>query len=428
MQTVCKFFLYTNIIVSDMQGEIHISIYLDTRRVKKNGKFPVKLRVFIPFPREQKFYTLPYEYTEDVFKDVWESKKPKKEHREDQIKLHAILSKANAAASSLEVFTTNEFENLLYSNKNINKKEISFYYKQHINRLKENNQISTASNYELSLKSLQSFFGKEEIPFQVITPAWLERYEKHMIEGKNRSQTTVGIYLRPLRAIFNIAIEEKSIKLDSYPFGKKKYIIPAPKSVKKALNKTALSVLYKSMPKTIEQQRAKDFWFFSYSCNGMNFKDIANLKVSNIEGDSLTFKRAKTSRSNKSHLIQSIPLHDHALKVIEKYGSMKGKSDDYVFNIINKSQSAEEQHDKIKNFIRYVNQHLVKLAKDNGIDEKLSTYWARHSFATNAIIEGASMEFVSEALQHSNLNTTRGYFAGFENEKKKEISTKLMDL
>lgn len=423
-----NFFLHTNIMVSNMQSEIHISIYLDTRRVKKNGKFPVKLRVFIPYPREQKFYTLPFEFTEDEFKDVWEAKKPKKEHRENQIRLQAILSKANTVANSLDVFTTKEFENLFFSNKNINKKEISSYYNLYINRLKENNQISTASNYELSLKSLQSFYGKEEIPFQVITPTWLERYEKHMIEDKNLSQTTVGIYLRPLRAIFNTAIEDKSIKQDSYPFGKKKYIIPSPKAVKKALNKSTLSILYNSTPNNLEQETAKDFWFFSYSCNGMNFKDIANLKIGNIEGDTLTFKRAKTSRTNKSQLIQSIPLHPYALKVIAKYGNMQGKQDDYLFNIINKSQSATEQHDKIKNFIRYVNQHMLKLAKANGIEEKLSTYWARHSFATNAIIEGASMEFVSEALQHSNLNTTKGYFAGFENEKKREISTKLMDL
>lgn len=411
-----------------MQGEIHISIYLDTRRVKKNGKFPVKLRVFISYPREQKFYNLPFEYTEAEFKDVWETKKPRKHYKEDQIKLQSILSKANLIAASLETFTIGEFENLLFSNKSLNKKEISYYYNKHINRLKENNQIGTALNYELSLKSLQSFYGKDEIPFQIITPSWLERYERHMIEGKNLSQTTVGIYLRPLRAIFNIAIEERSIKPDLYPFSNKKYIIPAPKSVKKTLSKSALSVIYNSEPKTKEQELAKDFWFFSYACNGMNFKDIANLRVSNVVGDLLTFKRAKTSRTNKSQLNQSIPLHQHALKVIEKYGNIEGKPNDYIFDIINNSQTAEDQHKKIKNFIRFVNQHMVKLAKDNGIEEKISTYWARHSFATNAIIAGASMEFVSEALQHSSINTTRGYFAGFENDKKKEISTKLMDL
>lgn len=410
-----------------MQTDIHISIYLDTRRAKKNGKFPVKLRVFIPYPREQKFYSLPYEYTDIEFKNVWETNKPKKEYKEDNIKLHAILSKANRIASSLNFFTSKDFENLFFSNNNVSKNDISYYYQQYIKKLKENQQIGTAKNYEVSLKSLQLFHGKELIPFQVITPNWLERYEKNMIEVKSRSQTTVGIYLRPLRAIFNLAIEDKTINQEIYPFDKRKYVIPSPKSVKKALNMNDLSKLYNSETKTPEQEMAKDFWFFSYSCNGMNITDIANLKKSNIQGDSLTFKRAKTSRTNKSQLVQSIPLHAHALKVIDKYGNKTGKPDDYLFNIINKSQTSIEKYNKTKNFIRFINQHLLNHTESCGIEGKISTYWARHSFATNAIIQGASMEYVSEALQHSSLSTTRGYFAGFENDKKKEISTKLMD-
>lgn len=81
----------------------------------------------------------------------------------------------------------------------------------------------------------------------------------------------------------------------------------------------------------------------------------------------------------------------------------------------------------MKNFIRYINQHFRNFAKSIGIEEKVSTYWARHTFATNAIRNGASMEFVSEALSHSSINTTRAYFAGFENEEKKEFAKKLMD-
>lgn len=411
-----------------MQTDIHISIYLDTRRLKKNGKYPVKLRVFVPYPREQKFYNISFEYTQEEFENIWETKKPKKEYKDDNIRLNAILTKANNIASSLDFFTTKEFESIFFSNKTLNKNDIAYYYEMYIHKLKENKQIGTASNYELSLKSLKSYYGKEIIPFQVITPSWLERYERYMIEEKNLSQTTVGIYLRPLRAIFNNAIEDKTIKMDLYPFGKRKYIIPAPKSVKKALNKKLLSVLFNSNPKIPEQETAKDFWFFSYICYGMNIKDIIHLKISNIQNDMLTFKRAKTSRTSKNHLPQSIPLHAHALKVIEKYGNMNGKPDDYIFNIINKNQTPEEQHDKVKNFTRLINQHILNLAKSCGIEEKISTYWARHTFATNAIIQGESMEFVSEALQHSNLTTTRGYFAGFENEKKKEISDKLMDL
>jgi site-specific recombinase XerD len=53
---------------------------------------------------------------------------------------------------------------------------------------------------------------------------------------------------------------------------------------------------------------------------------------------------------------------------------------------------------KVKNFTRFVNQHLKKLAKSLGITEDISTYFARHSFATIAIRSGASMEFVSETL------------------------------
>lgn len=57
----------------------------------------------------------------------------------------------------------------------------------------------------------------------------------------------------------------------------------------------------------------------------------------------------------------------------------------------------------------------------------LSTYWARHSFAANSIRKGASMEFISEALNHSDLSVTKNYFAGFEDKAKKEFANSLLD-
>jgi site-specific recombinase XerD len=233
--------------------------------------------------------------------------------------------------------------------------------------------------------------------------------------------------LRPLRAVFNTAIADNSINSEQYPFGKRKYTIPAPKSVKKALNKEQLTMLYKCEPKTLEQKKARDLWFFSYSCNGMNFKDIATLKFQDIKGESLTFTRAKTKRTNKSQAPSIVYLNDFTKQVIIDYGNAKGKPDDFVFDFISIEDSAIEIKRKVSNIVRYVNQHLKTLAKSIGIDEEISTYWARHSFATAAIRQGASMEFVSEALRHSNLNTTKGYFAGFEDEKKKEINAKLME-
>lgn len=67
------------------------------------------------------------------------------------------------------------------------------------------------------------------------------------------------------------------------------------------------------------------------------------------------------------------------------------------------------------------------MAEDNGITGKISSNWARHSFATIAINEKAGMEYVSEALNHHDLKTTQRYFAGFEDEQKREMANKLMN-
>jgi site-specific recombinase XerD len=81
----------------------------------------------------------------------------------------------------------------------------------------------------------------------------------------------------------------------------------------------------------------------------------------------------------------------------------------------------------VKTFTRFINQNFLKLAKQIGINEQISTYWARHSFATRAINNGASLEFIGDALGHSDTKTTIGYFAGFESEAKKQFSQSLMD-
>jgi len=89
-----------------------------------------------------------------------------------------------------------------------------------------------------------------------------------MINTKKRSRTTVSIYLRALRTVFNTAIAEKEIDAENYPFGKRKYQVPSVKSVKKSLSKADLKILMQAEAKNSEQQKARDFLFFSYICNG----------------------------------------------------------------------------------------------------------------------------------------------------------------
>ncbi|MEI6679275.1 MAG: site-specific integrase [Mariniphaga sp.] len=413
-----------------MIKDCFISIYLDTRRKKKNDKFPVKIRVFTSEPRMQKLYPTKFEFTEFEFKQIWETSKPRREFQADRLKLSSIEKLATDLAEKLSPFSFEKFEEIFLYNVKPSDKDAVFLYKQAIAEYKRERQIGTASNYECSLNSLLKFHGEEKLPFISITKQWLKNYENYLVDEKKRSLTTVGIYLRPLRAIYHKAIEAKLINADNYPFGRLrdgKYTIPAPKKVKKALAKDQLGILFKANPLIPEQQKAKAYWFFSYACNGMNFKDIALLQYSDISGDTLCFSRAKTANTHREQPKVVTYLNSFTLSVIEQYGNPKTNTDTYVFPIIDHSSSPEEQHRQLKNFIRLVNQHFKNFASSVGVNEKISTYWARHSFATIAVQDGASLEFASEALGHSSLSTTKGYFAGFEDKKKREISKKMME-
>jgi site-specific recombinase XerD len=243
--------------------------------------------------------------------------------------------------------------------------------------------------------------------------------------AKGKSYTTIAIYTRTLRAVFNIAIENNDIAIDIYPFGKNKYKIPRTKKVKKALNSVQLKTLFSAETLNENEEKAKGFWFFSFACNGMNLKDIALLSYKDIKGDKFTYYRAKTIDKSVEKTVITIYLTDFTKSIIEKFGNKKKNG--FVFDIIHEREDHLTQYKKIKNFTRYINDHIQRVAKRVELPIDLSTYWARHSFATNSVRKGASIEFISEALNHSDLSVTKNYFAGFEDEAKKEFANTIMD-
>lgn len=409
-----------------------ITLYLDQRRSKSGNLFPVKLRIWNALTKKAKLFPTNIDLGENEFKQALESKKPKKEHQLLRIQLEAIKAKAQEVADELPLFTFEGFERKFFrkTGSGIN---INYHYDQVIDRMKNYGQIGTASNYDLSLKSLLKFNqirgGKTtmNLSFYDISADWLKGYENFMTKDQGKSYTTVGIYLRPLRAIFNKAISENEIKSDIYPFGNKKYKIPASKNTKKALSKEQLKKLLEYDPKNDFQKKARAFWFFSYSCSGMNIKDIALLKFKDIQDGAVRFYRAKTINTTKGNMrpITSY-LTPFAKQVIELYGNSNRSPETYVFDILKPDLSPVDQKKAIQNFTRFINQHISNLCKDADLPE-ISSYWARHSFATMSIRSGASMEMVQESLGHGNLSTTMNYFAGFEDETKKEFAAKLME-
>ncbi|MFN8438153.1 MAG: site-specific integrase [Cytophagales bacterium] len=413
-----------------MNNKVFISIILDTRRKKTNGTYPVKLRVFTNNPRKQKLYPTEFDLSEKDFESTWLTTKPRNEHKALRLKLSAIENKANEEAQKLEVFTFEKFEKRLFIQKG-GMGTINFYFKQMTDTLRKEQRFGNLQFYELSLKSFINFSKSqnksESIKFTDITPKWLEKYETYMtLQG--RRTTTISMYVRCLRAIFNEALRENEFDKEYYPFGKNKYEIPSARNIKKALTADQLKLLYNAETKTDEQQKSKDFWFISYACFGMNFTDIEHLKYADIKDNVIEFVRAKTAKTKKKDIKPvRIPITDMIQQYIDKYGNKDKRTENYIFDIISKNATAEDNHKRIKAFIVTTNKNMKKIALANNMNLNLSTYVARHSFATNAIRKGASMEFVSEALSHNNLNTTQAYFKGFDDESKKSMMDLLTD-
>lgn len=415
-----------------MNNEFQFSIYLDTRRAKKDGTYPVKLQLYTPHPKRQKLYSTKFNFTKEDFSKHYETKYKRipSDVKDVRNKLNALLTRANETAEELHPFSIEAFERRMFVSKSQIEK-VKFHYDEVIQSLREQDRISTANSYELSLKSLGSFLKThrkdiEGLRFNDITPDWLNRYEKHMIDN-GKSISTVGIYLRPLRAVFNRAIENNDLSNVVSPFSKGRYRIPTSKRSKKALSRDELKRLFQAKPENEHQQRAKDFWFFSFNCNGMNMKDIALLKYSDFDRDKFEFQREKVKFTSKSQLEKiTVYLTPFIHDIIKKYGTTE-KPENYVFDIVSPSDTPEERHRKIKLFIRNVNGHLKKLCKANDLPEAISSNWARHSFATHSIRKGATMEFMRETLGHKNIKTTQIYFNGFEDETKKEFAQNIMN-
>jgi integrase len=285
-------------------------------------------------------------------------------------------------------------------------------FERHIQELKIQKQIGTAVSYETALKSIEGF--KAGLRYADITVTFLKRYEAAMLEAGKKS-TTVGFYLRSLRTIMNKADIDRKL----YPFGtgKNKYTIPTGCNIKKALTLDEISrIYYYETEARTTKAMAKDYWIFSYLCNGLNVKDLCLLKWKNIEGDSLQYERAKTSRTKREKKPIEVSLKPEAKAIISRWGQPAINPEAYIFPHLNKSMTAERERDVIKQLTKNINKYMKLIAAELKINREVTTYFARHSYSTVMRNSGASTSYISQALGHSNEKVTQNYLAGFEQE------------
>ena len=331
---------------------------------------------------------------------------------------------ARSIIEEMDEFTFQKFNKLFRPQKRERQDDLFSLFESKIKRLNRQERIKTARSNQNTLSTLILFTNKEFLPFKKVTVQYLENFEYWMIK-QGRSPTTVGIYCRNIRSIFNDAIAEGIIKPEHYPFGRRKYQIPAGKNVKKALTKNEIKLLIEYQPKNDIEEYSLDLWLFSYFANGMNFTDMARLTPDHIVDDFIVFIRSKTKRSNKSKpVLIKVFINEGMQKILSKWNNTDANG--YIFPILDKGLSPEKQVDKIELAIRSVNRHIRKISKKVGIQKKITTYTARHSFSTILKRSGASIEFISESLGHSSILTTRAYLDSFADEDKKKWSDKLL--
>lgn len=407
-----------------------IVIIHDTRNAKKSGKYPAKLR--ITFRRQQKYYPIGIDLSASEFLLVQNpgsipkqtDMASKRQLKEWKLTCDAIMVKASAIIDKLDHFNFRLFEKRLYYNQQ-STNNVYQWYETAIERMRSAGKVGTASNYQSSMNSLKVFSPK--LNFIDITVEFLKEYEKHLI-AERKSITTVGIYIRPLRAILNDAIADGIISRENhYPFGKRLYQIPSGKNIKKALTLEEIGKIfhYKAIPGTW-WEKARDFFLLSYLANGMNMKDIALLQYQNIDGDFLRFTRAKTQNTNRSGSRPiSIFISEAIRRIIDRHKTSTAQPDIFLFNILHSNITPDRERSLIQQFTKMVNTYIKLIASDVGINKPVTTYYARHSFATVLRRSGTSTELISESLGHSNIKTTASYLDSFDDESKKDIAERL---
>jgi integrase len=253
----------------------------------------------------------------------------------------------------------------------------------------------------------------------------LLRVSRFMLDD-NRSYTTISMYVRDIRTVMNEAISLGVLDNSYYPFGRGKYEVPVGEGRKLALSLQTIKQIYQyDNPADPVTSRYRDLWMFSYLCNGANFNDILRLKFKNINGNEITFLRGKTINTTKKKKSIVVFLTDEMREIINRVGNPVQLPNNYIFPYLDVCDSMEDEYKKVKEIVKRTNKHLKRITDALGIPA-ITTYTARHSFATVLKRSGANLAFISESLGHSDLRTTENYLGSFETEEREKNARLLM--
>ena len=388
---------------------ISVLSVLDARRAKKSGLFPVKIQVI--YNRKQKYYSTGQELSKEDWANLAESKSRRLSEIRSSVEnsFSIIKSQVESLAERGEF----GFDLLSIRLGRCATVTVNAAVRAKVADAERNEQYSTRNGYHSMLLGIEAFAGKE-IPFTTITVDWLNRLERFW-SNDGKSKSTINVYFKYLKAILNQARMDGVIKEVNFPFGRGRFEMPSAEGRKLALTLEQIKQLVTYTDGNEETEMYRDMWFFSYLCNGINFRDMLYLTYNNIEGDEICFVRAKTKNTSKQIRTIRAVLTPEMRYIIERWGN----ADTLLFKFATGRESAYEIKQLVCKVTQRCNIILTRISKALGLP-RVTTYAARHSFATVLKRSGTNISYISESLGHSNLMVTENYLASFEQDERKK--------
>ncbi len=376
-----------------------------------NGLYPICLR--ITKDRRSKIISLKLSCAENEWNDSkGEFRKTFNNHVQYNRVLSEIKSKVQLIVSEFiangENFTIEDIATKFLKYKYEKNYKVKDYWENYINMLIKSNRIGHSKYHQETLKSFFSY-AEESTCFKDITPNLLNNYEAYL-RSRNNTSNGISARMRAIRALYNRAIAEGILSREKYPFDTYKI-----SSLKNGIEKRALSINDIRRIRDLDISKfphltdAKFYFLFSYFTAGMNFYDMLKLKWSNIKGDRILYVRSKTKG------LISIKILKPVEKIIDFYRK-QNRNTDYVFPILlsNDLTAIQIEYRKEKTLKKF-NRDLREIAKLCNIEFNITSYVARHSFATNLKQKGIPTDVISEALGHQNISVTQAYLKQLEN-------------
>lgn len=404
---------------------VTISVICFKSKTLANGEHPLMLR--ITQDRKRVMKSLGISVNPKHWDFIKGEPKPKCPNRE---LIQSIILKVKSEyqtkiiekISKEEEFTATS---LLSENKsNIKAQTVEEFYLSLIEDLKQKGRIGNSYAYLNSYNTLRNFNKGKKLnyTFSHIDVPFCKKFEDWM-RSKGNKDTTLSYQFRTLRAAYNKAIEAKIVAREKNPFIEYKLSHFNTKTIKRALSKNDILKIINAdcTSQSKLRQLTHDLFSFSYLCGGISFVDIANLTRQNIVEDRLIYQRQKT------HGNINLLLSKEASTIIAKYSTYQQEAE-YLFPILHCKRhiTPMQKSNRVHKICHQVNTELRAFAQELGITAEVTTYVARHSFATILKKSGVNIGIISQALGHQDIKTTQIYLSKFDNEQVDDVMKNLL--